>query len=111
MSQILIRDLDPIFVEQLKERAKRNHRSLSAEVKTILEMVTPRRRTPEERRAAAERLIAWSDRALAQSVGTTHEDSTAAIRRQRGPIGLDATLPSYEDSTAIIRRRRGPLGP
>ena len=37
MAQILVRDIDPEVLEQLKQRAKRNNRSLSAEVKTIIE--------------------------------------------------------------------------
>jgi len=110
MAQILVRDIDPEVLEQLKQRAKRNNRSLSAEVKTIIEQATPRRKTLEERRAAAERLITWSDWAQAQSRGIDQEDSTAIIRKQRGPIGIEARIPTDEDSTAIIRRRRGPLG-
>ena len=87
MSQILIRDLDPSFVEQLKERAKRNHRSLAAEVKVILEEAVPRRKTPEERRVARQRLIEFSDWALAQSRGIPQSDSTEIIREYRGPLG------------------------
>ena len=37
MAQILVRDLDDDIVQQLKDRAKRDGRSLQAEVKTILE--------------------------------------------------------------------------
>jgi antitoxin FitA len=37
MAQILVRDLDPAVVERLKQQAKRNHRSLQAEVRAILE--------------------------------------------------------------------------
>ena len=111
MSQILIRDLDPQVLARLRERAKRNNRSVAAEVRTILEMVVPARKTLEERRVASRRLIAWSDRALAESQGKVEEDGTAAIRRQRGPIGPEATTPSFEDSAVTLRRRRGPLGP
>src|SRR5688572_24199730 len=111
MAQILVRDIAPEVLDQLKQRAKRNNRSLSAEVKTILEQAAPRRKTPEDRRAAAERLIAWSDWAQAQSRGLAQEDSTAIIRRQRGPVGVEATIPTDEDGTAAIRRQRGPLGP
>lgn len=41
MEKLLIRNLDPELVEQLKSRAKRNGRSLSAEVKHILESAVP----------------------------------------------------------------------
>ena len=37
MAQILVRDLDAAVVERLKRRAKRDGRSLQAEVKMILE--------------------------------------------------------------------------
>ncbi len=42
MEKLLIRNLDPELVEQLKSRAKRNGRSLSAEVKHILESAVPK---------------------------------------------------------------------
>jgi plasmid stability protein len=87
MSQLLIRDLDPEFLEQLKERAKQNHRSLSAEVKVLLEEALPRRKTLEERRAARQRLIEYSDWALAQSQGIAQTNSTDIIREYRGPLG------------------------
>ncbi len=83
MSQILIRDLDPEMVSQLKERAKRNRRSLNAEVLTILEEAVPRRRTPEERREAMERLRNFADWALEQSRGIPQSDSTPFIREDR----------------------------
>ena len=37
MAQILVRDLDSVLVERLKQRAKRCGRSLQAEVRMILE--------------------------------------------------------------------------
>jgi plasmid stability protein len=37
MSQILVRNLSPETVQRLKEQAKRNKRSLEAEVRTILD--------------------------------------------------------------------------
>ena len=83
MSQILIRDLTPEMVSQLKERAKRNRRSLNAEVLTILEEAVPRRRTPEERREAMERLRAFADRNLEKSRGIPQSDSTEFIRQDR----------------------------
>ena len=39
MAQILIRGLDEKVVERLKERARRNNRSLAAEIRTILEAI------------------------------------------------------------------------
>lgn len=40
MAQILVRNLDEEVVNNLKNRAKKNGRSLQAEVKIILEQVT-----------------------------------------------------------------------
>ncbi len=40
MAQILVRNLDDALVEQLKQRAAENRRSLQAEVKNILEQST-----------------------------------------------------------------------
>ncbi len=37
MAQVLIRDLDPEVIEELKKRAKGHTRSLQGELKTILE--------------------------------------------------------------------------
>lgn len=37
LAQVLIRNLDPGVVERLKERARRRHRSLQAELTIILE--------------------------------------------------------------------------
>ena len=37
MAQVLIRDLDPEVIEELKKRAREHTRSLQGELKTILE--------------------------------------------------------------------------
>ncbi len=37
MPQLLVRDLSPEVIEQLKKRARRNGRSMQSEVKTIIE--------------------------------------------------------------------------
>jgi antitoxin FitA len=83
MGQILVRDLAPETIEKLKERAKRNRRSLNAEVLTILEEALPRQRTAEERREAMERLRNFADLALEQSRGIPQSDSTDFIREDR----------------------------
>ncbi len=41
MAEILVRDIDPASVERLRERARRNQRSLEAEAKRILEDAAP----------------------------------------------------------------------
>lgn len=75
MSQILVRNLNPEVVAQLKLRAERNHRSLEAEVRAILEELTGW----QERRAEA---IRYADWARAQN-GPQVTDSTDLIREDR----------------------------
>jgi plasmid stability protein len=107
MAQLLIRDVDPAIVAHLKDRAKRNNRSLSAEVRMILERAAavpflsddrlealrlvagpPRRKTLEERQAASDRLVALGERIRAE-VGDKPQgqDSTEIIREFRGSLG------------------------
>jgi plasmid stability protein len=76
MAQILVRDLAPETVEQLKQRAKRNNRSLEAEVRAILD---------DEAARDSRRVEAW-DFALRLSKsleGRQHSDSTELIREDR----------------------------
>jgi hypothetical protein len=44
MSQILVRDLDPETVDELKEMARLNSRSLQAQVKSMLEEAAAQRK-------------------------------------------------------------------
>lgn len=78
MAQILIRDLDDALVQRLKERAKRNHRSLQGEVKAILEEVARPRMSKEEMRARFERWQKYWERQ-----GKTFSDSTELLRQDR----------------------------
>jgi plasmid stability protein len=77
MAQILIRDLDPKTVEQLKELAKRNRRSLEAEVRRILEDAAKR-----ERRLTVEELLKIAD-SIREASGPQSSDSTELIREDR----------------------------
>jgi plasmid stability protein len=76
MSQILVRDLAPGIVEQLKKRAKANHRSLQAEVKDILE------REARPPRLSREEFAAIADRIRSQAP-PQHTDSVDLIREDR----------------------------
>ena len=78
MSQILVRDLDHDVVAQLKERARRNRRSLQAEVRIILEEAADRSR----RRANLEELLAVADR-IRREAGPQTSDSVNLIREDR----------------------------
>jgi plasmid stability protein len=75
MSQILVRNLDPNVVEQLKERAARNRRSLEAEIRSILEDLAQRQTERDE-------AIRFADAMRASSPPQT-SDSTDLIREDR----------------------------
>lgn len=74
MPQLLIRNLDEATIENLKERAKRHHRSLQGEVKLILEASV---RQPEETP------LAIAERWQSYFAGRTFSDSTELIREDR----------------------------
>jgi plasmid stability protein len=54
MAQVLVRDLKTDVVARLKARAKRNGRSLQAELKDVLQAAA--RQTPPDARALADRI-------------------------------------------------------
>ncbi len=77
MAQLLVSDLDEEVYERLKQKAERNHRSLEAEVKSILE-------------TAARPIVTDLDgvRARANDIranleGRIHSDSSEMIREDR----------------------------
>ena len=75
MAQVLIRDLDKATVDALKQRARREGRSLQAALKAILEET-----------AAAERFDAESELARLRALfeGRCFADSAALVREDRG---------------------------
>ncbi len=74
MAQVLVRDLDAAVVERLKERARRNGRSLQKETKAVLEAAA-RPYTMEEARLAAERIRSrFGDRTFSDSAELIRED-------------------------------------
>ena len=75
MAQLLVRDLDDQVMARLKERARRNQRSLQAEARAILEAAAPRY-TKEE---ALEVFRSWHE----QFRGRPMSDSTDLIREDR----------------------------
>lgn len=58
MPQVLVRDLSSSAVSTLKAVAKRNHRSLQGEIKTILEDTAARAKAMERFRRESEKLLA-----------------------------------------------------
>lgn len=78
MAQIIVRNLDEAVVDRLKERAERNHRSLEAEVRQILEDASEQLSWDE----AWARIDAFRQRMI--DSGRTFSDSTDLIRDDRG---------------------------
>jgi hypothetical protein len=74
MAEILVRGLDEKVVENLKKRARRNGRSLQAEVKATLEQDT------KVDMATARRM---ADRIRRRFKGRTFSDSAELIREDR----------------------------
>ena len=74
MPHVLIRDLDPVVLEQLKAAAKANGRSLQAEIHDVL------RRASTRNLAETRRLSAQWLRRLSRS---SHSDSATLIREDR----------------------------
>jgi plasmid stability protein len=76
MAQILIRDIEPGLMEKLKERARRNRRSVQAEVRLLLEQAA-------NRDEARERMWQFADEMIKELEGRQHSDSVELIREQR----------------------------
>jgi plasmid stability protein len=74
VAQLLVRDLAPETVARLKERARRNRRSLQGEVRSIL-----------EREAESGAPGAWdlAERIRASFGGKRFTDSAALVREDR----------------------------
>ncbi len=79
MAEILVRDIDPASVERLRERARRNQRSLEAEAKRILEDAAPPEPSNDPKKAFRE----WSAAFRERTRGTHQTDSAELIREDR----------------------------
>ena len=77
MANLTIRNIDDGVVEQLKAQAKRNHRSLEAEVRTRLENSLFPSNRMMELRELADRIAAMTPRDIPQT------DSVELIREDR----------------------------
>ncbi len=77
MANLTIRNIDDGVVEQLKAQAKRNHRSLEAEVRTRLENSLSPSNRMMELRELADRIAAMTPRDIPQT------DSVELIREDR----------------------------
>lgn len=77
MAQVLIRNLDDELVADYRESAKRNDRSLEAELRELLRSMRP------VKRKSAQELRAWADRIRAMTPDvpqTPSEDIVRALR-------------------------------
>ena len=77
MSQILVRNVDPTVVEELKRRAKMEGRSLESQVKMILERAASE---PEVDRQAVLKML---ETFRSRFKGRKFPDSTELIRQDR----------------------------
>ncbi len=82
MPQILLRDVNDALVARLEERARRNGRSLEAEIEAILEQAVYE---PAQVRATREEALAIVDKwqSYWTEKGKTFSDSAALIRSDR----------------------------
>lgn len=76
MSDVLVRGLDPSIIETLKEQARRNGRSLQAEMRAILEAEAERRQRKRD-------FFTWAD-TFRRRQPPSSEDSVEIIREGRG---------------------------
>ena len=76
MANLTIRNLDDDVVERLKIQAKRNHRSLEAEVRFLLSEIAGKARM-KEFRAKAEQIAAMTPKDVPQT------DSAVLLREDR----------------------------
>ena len=74
MAQVLIRDVAPDVVDKLKLRAKRNHRSLEAELRVILEAAVHEPDT---------NMIGEVEQVRKQFRGRAFDDSATLLRQDR----------------------------
>jgi plasmid stability protein len=79
MATLYVKDVPDSLYRALKDRADRNGRSISAEVRQILEMTVPPRRSRSEVVAAIEKL----QEKIARDVKGRWIDVTASIREDR----------------------------
>lgn len=74
MAQVLIRDVAPEIIDKLKEQAHRNHRSLEAELRLIVEAAADRANLSRSTEV---------DRVRALFHGRAFDDSAVLLRADR----------------------------
>lgn len=81
MSELVVRDLDPVVIQKLRIRSQKHGHSLEEEVKVILEQTTKAEVAVGEARNLSS--VAKLEQARARYCGLTFSDSTALIREDR----------------------------
>ena len=77
MPNVLVRDLDSPVLAELKRQAKKNHRSLQAELRLILS------RAASERQVSFDEAVRFADEMRRKYAGKITGDSTELIREDR----------------------------
>lgn len=77
MPDVLVRNLDSPALAELKRRAKKNHRSLQAELRLILH------RAAEQKGASFEEAVRFADEMRRKYAGKITGDSADLIREDR----------------------------
>ncbi len=80
MATLFVKDFPDDVYEALKDRARENGRSLAAEVRMILQMAVPRRRSQKE---VAESIRKFREKIAAEGRGMTAEEVVDMIREGR----------------------------
>jgi plasmid stability protein len=80
MATLFVKDFPDDVYEALKDRARENGRSLAAEVRFILQLAAPRRRSPKEIVESVRRL---REKIAAEGRGLTNEQIVELIREGR----------------------------
>lgn len=81
MSELVVRDLDPVLIQKLQLRSQKHGHSLEEEVKAILEQTMKAEAAVEELRHLSP--AAKLEQARASYRGLTFSDSTVLIREDR----------------------------
>jgi plasmid stability protein len=80
MATLFVKDVPDDVYEALKDRARENGRSVAAEVRFMLQLHTPRRRSPKE---VADSIRKFREKIAAEGRGMTTDEIVDLIREGR----------------------------
>lgn len=81
MTELVVRNLDPILIQKLRERSQQHGHSLEEEVKAILEQSMGAKAAIEGRQVS--NALIKLEQAQSQYAGLVFGDSTALVREDR----------------------------